>query len=48
MAVPLSASDFVRVGEHAGFPVFARRELKEDVIYLPARTGLVAPYRLKE
>ncbi len=48
-AVALSASTFVRVGEYRGFPVYARRELEEDVIYLPAtRAGLVAPYRLKE
>jgi hypothetical protein len=47
-AVTLTTYDFVQVGEHAGFPVFARRELKEEVIYLPTRTGLVAPYRLKD
>ena len=47
-AVPISATDFVRVGEYAGFPVFARRALNEDVIYLPSRAGLIAPYRLKE
>jgi hypothetical protein len=46
-AIPFSSSDFVRVGEHAGFPVYARRELKEEMIYLPARPGAVAPYRLK-
>jgi hypothetical protein len=46
-AVPFAFSDFVRVGEHAGFPVYARRELKEEMIYLPAREGAVAPYRLK-
>ena len=48
VAVPLSATDFVQVGQHAGFPVYARRELKEEKIYLPTRTGLVAPYRLKD
>jgi|SRR5688572_18697209 len=48
VAMPLNTNDFVRVGEYAGFPVFARRELKEEVIYLPARSGLVAPYRLKD
>jgi hypothetical protein len=48
-AVPLTATTFVRVGEYRGFPVYARRELEEDVIYLPAtRAGLVAPYKLKE
>ena len=48
-AVPLNTSMFVRVGEYRGFPVYARRELQEDMIYLPAtRAGLVAPYRLKD
>lgn len=47
-AVPLRASEFLRIGEYAGRPVYARRELKEEVIYLPARAGLVAPYKLKE
>jgi hypothetical protein len=46
-AVPLRASAFVRVGERAGYPVYAREGLAEDVIYLPTRAGLVAPYRLK-
>jgi hypothetical protein len=46
-AVPLQASAFVRVGEHAGFPVFARQGLDEEIIYLPTRPGVVAPYRLK-
>jgi hypothetical protein len=35
------------VGAYAGFSVFARTGLEEDVIYLPSRAGLVAPYRLK-
>jgi hypothetical protein len=48
VAVQLSTTDFVQVGQHAGFPVYARRELKEEKIYLPTRTGLVAPYRLKD
>lgn len=47
-AVPLTAAAFIRVGEYSGFPVFARRDLTEDVIYVPTRAGLVAPYRLKE
>jgi hypothetical protein len=46
-AVPLRASDFQLVGEYAGFPVFARQRVKEDVIYIPTRAGLVAPYRRK-
>jgi hypothetical protein len=47
-AVPLVAADFIRVGEYRGFPVFARRDLTQEVIYLPSRAGLIAPYRLKE
>jgi hypothetical protein len=47
-AVPLSAADFIQVGERAGFPVYARRELKEEKIYIPTGTGLIAPYRLKK
>jgi hypothetical protein len=47
-AVALNATSFVRVGEYRGFPVYARRELDEDVIYLPTRPGFVAPYRLKD
>jgi hypothetical protein len=46
-AVPLVETDFVRVGEYAGFPVFARRDFTQEVIYLPSRAGLIAPYKLK-
>jgi hypothetical protein len=46
-AVPLRAADFQLVGDYAGFPVFARQRVKEDVIYVPTRAGLVAPYRRK-
>lgn len=46
-AVPLRAADFRLIGEHAGFPVFARQGVTEDVIYIPSRAGLIAPYRLK-
>ena len=46
-AVPLRASEFQLVGEYFGFPVFARQGVKEDVIYIPTRAGLIAPYRLK-
>jgi hypothetical protein len=46
-AVPLTGSEFVRDGEYAGFPVFRRPQAGEDVIYLPTRSGLVAPYRAK-
>jgi len=46
-AVPFRAVDFQLVGDYAGFPVFARQGIKEDVIYIPSRAGLVAPYRKK-
>jgi hypothetical protein len=46
-AVPLRAADFQLVGEYAGFPVFARQQAQEEVIYIPTRAGLVAPYRRK-
>jgi hypothetical protein len=46
-AVPLRAADFQLIGEYAGFPVFARQRVREDVIYIPTRAGLVAPYRRK-
>ena len=39
-------SDLQQVGTHAGFPVL-RRAGTEDMIYLPSRDGLVAPYRRK-
>ena len=47
-AIPLIADQFVHVGEYAGFPVLARRELTQEVIYLPSLPGLIAPYRLKD
>jgi hypothetical protein len=47
-AVPLRAADFQLVGDYAGFPVFARQGVKENVIYIPTRAGLLAPYRLKQ
>lgn len=49
-AVPLRASEFRAVGEYVGFPVFIRildGTIEDDMIYLPTRAGLVAPYRLK-
>ena len=45
--VPLRGSDFVEVGEYNGFPVYARKGLQEDRIYLPSAGGVV-PFRLKE
>ena len=47
-AVPFAPERFTHVGEYGIFPVFAKSGLKEDVIYIPTRAGLVAPYRLKE
>jgi hypothetical protein len=46
-AIPIGSADFVQVGEYAGFPVFARSDFTQEVIYLPSRGDLVAPYRLK-
>jgi hypothetical protein len=46
-AVPLVAAEFVRIGDYAGFPVFARRDFTQEMIYLPSRAGLIAPYKLK-
>jgi hypothetical protein len=49
-AIPLRASEFRAVGEYAGFPVFIRivnGTIQDDMIYLPTRAGLVAPYKLK-
>jgi hypothetical protein len=38
---------FTRVGEYAGFPVYKRTGVTEDVIWVPTREGFVAPYRLR-
>jgi hypothetical protein len=46
-AVPLVTAEFVRIGDYAGFPVFARRDFTQEMIYLPSRAGLIAPYKLK-
>jgi hypothetical protein len=49
-AVPLNTSEFRNVGDYAGFPVFvrgARGTTIGDLIYLPTREDLVAPYRAK-
>lgn len=47
-AVLLTPAAFREVGRYEGFPVFASRGRSEQVIYLPTRAGLVAPYRLKQ
>jgi hypothetical protein len=46
-AVPFEESDFMRIGQYGNFPVFTRRGADEDLIYVPTRQDLVAPYRLK-
>jgi hypothetical protein len=44
----LRSSDLQPVGELGGFPVLqTRSEAGRDVIYLPTRPGVVAPYRRK-
>jgi hypothetical protein len=46
-AVPLAGAEFQRIGEYARFPVYRLARGGEDVIYVPSREGMVAPYRLK-
>jgi hypothetical protein len=43
-AVPLASADFIEVGGYRGFRVY-RLPGGADVIYVPAREDLVAPYR---
>jgi hypothetical protein len=43
-AISVGTIDLVPIGEYAGFPVYARRTSR-DVIYLPTRQGIVAPYK---
>jgi hypothetical protein len=45
-AVPVVEGEFVQIGESAGFPVFRRRNTKDNVIYVPTTEGLVAPFRM--
>jgi hypothetical protein len=45
--VPYDEADFQRVGEYGTFPVFKRTGASGEVIYVPTRRGLMAPYRLK-
>ena len=47
-AVLLRESEFMRIGEYNGFPVFARTGVQEDRIYLPSSEGLIAPFKRKE
>lgn len=45
-AVSVTADEFTRIGESAGFPIFRRAGTKDDVIYVPTTAGLVAPFRV--
>jgi hypothetical protein len=47
-AVPIAPESFRVVGSYEGFPVFARKDGSEQVIFVPTRGGLAAPYRLKQ
>jgi hypothetical protein len=47
-AVPFDAAAFERAGEYGGFDVYRRRDGANNLIYLPSREGLIAPYRVKE
>ena len=47
-AVRLRGPEFVQVGEYAGFPVYARKGLDEERIYIPTAPGLLAPFTLKD
>jgi hypothetical protein len=47
-AVPFDAAEFARVGEYGGVPVYKHGRVSEEMIYLPTREGLVAPYRLSK
>jgi hypothetical protein len=44
-AVRFSESEFVRVGDRAGFPIFRRATGDDDVIYVRTTAGMVAPFR---
>ncbi len=46
-AVTLAPAAFRVVGTYAGFPVYARNGSSEQVVYVPTRAGVAAPYRLK-
>jgi hypothetical protein len=46
-AVPYDEAAFTEVGQYEGFPVFRRNDTYDEVIYLPVRQDLVAPFRMK-
>lgn len=45
-AIEVGSVALSNVGDYAGFPVYMRAD-RQDVIYLPTRPGLMAPYRRK-
>ena len=46
--IPFEESAFQRIGEYGAFPVFRRTRASGEIIYVPTRKGLMAPYRLKQ
>jgi hypothetical protein len=46
-AVPLVSSEFQPVGEYGRRPVYRRIGGSDDLIYIPSREGMVAPFRQK-
>jgi hypothetical protein len=46
-AVVLTDTEFVQTGDYEGFPVFMRRNVRDELIYIPSRGGFAAPYRAK-
>jgi hypothetical protein len=46
--VPFEDSAFQRIGEYGAFPVFRRIRASGEIIYVPTRKGLMAPFRLKQ
>jgi hypothetical protein len=45
-AIEIGSVALSNVGDYAGFPVYMRAD-RQDVIYLPTRPGLMAPYKRK-
>jgi hypothetical protein len=44
-AVPFSETEFVRVGERSGSPIFKRASGNDPVIFVRTTPGMVAPFR---
>lgn len=45
MAVPYDESSFIQVGESRGFPIFRRAASKDDRIFVPTTSRMVAPFQ---